>query len=468
VAAPNSRNKKVLSDYQKRRRQELGLELDEEVSVDSQLMRLETDIRRLKVEFDIFFNGASKQPPYDTRNRVETMFSRLGDDRSLTYAQRYKMNSLNARFASFRDMWRRAMQNREEGRDFVTVARAKLAAMREEADAAIVARKAAANGSAVAVSEPAKAVEMTNAPSINGGPVAQPAPIAPTMNGGPVAQPAPTVPTPLAPPKPVPPPVMPPPAKPAAQAATGSGNTGPLRKIIPPDAPPPVAAQTGSPSPDRRDGDRRESDRRAPELRPLPYGRRALDPRPGFGESEPAKATPPASQVTRPPNQATPPARQTAPPARQTAPPAPPARQTAPPVNQAAPPKREPPPFPVPQPAAPRPAAAATPNPPPPSPVAAKPAPAPGARKVTASREMASFTFTNPRQEPKEVQALLKEMSKARQRCGESQDDLIPSRFGHMLALRADTLRKTAGCKTVVFSVVIEDGHVNLTARAGE
>lgn len=91
---------------------------------DEQLTRLEDDIRRLRIEFDIFFNGASKRPPYDTKGRVETLLKRLGDDRTLTYAQRYRYNSLAARYNAFRDLWRRTMQGREEGRDQVSAARA--------------------------------------------------------------------------------------------------------------------------------------------------------------------------------------------------------------------------------------------------------------------------------------------------------------------------------------------------------
>lgn len=97
---------------------------EEEPTVDDQLTRLEDDIRRLKVEFDIFFNGASKRPPYDTKGRVETVFKRLGDDRSLTYAQRYRYNSLATRYNAFRELWRRTMKGREEGRDPVSAARA--------------------------------------------------------------------------------------------------------------------------------------------------------------------------------------------------------------------------------------------------------------------------------------------------------------------------------------------------------
>lgn len=91
---------------------------------DEQLTRLEDDIRRLRIEFDIFFNGAAKRPPYDTKGRVETLLKRLGDDRTLTYAQRYRYNTLAARYNAFRDLWRRTMQGREEGRDPASAARA--------------------------------------------------------------------------------------------------------------------------------------------------------------------------------------------------------------------------------------------------------------------------------------------------------------------------------------------------------
>lgn len=95
-----------------------------EPTVDEQLTRLEEDIRRLKIEFDMFFNGASKRPPYDTKGRVETQIKRLGDDRTLSFAHRYRYNSLASRYNAFRDLWRRIMQGREEGRDPVATARA--------------------------------------------------------------------------------------------------------------------------------------------------------------------------------------------------------------------------------------------------------------------------------------------------------------------------------------------------------
>jgi len=89
---------------------------DEQPTPEEQLNRLEEDIRRLKVEFDIYFNGAARRPPYDTKGRVETVIKRLADERTLTFAQRYRYNSLVARYTSFLQLWRRTMQDREEGR----------------------------------------------------------------------------------------------------------------------------------------------------------------------------------------------------------------------------------------------------------------------------------------------------------------------------------------------------------------
>ncbi len=92
--------------------------------VDEQLSRLEEDIRRLKIEYDIYFNNATRRPPFDTRSRVETTIKRLADDRTFTFAQRFRYNSLVARFTAMREMWRRTMQDREEGRDAASLARA--------------------------------------------------------------------------------------------------------------------------------------------------------------------------------------------------------------------------------------------------------------------------------------------------------------------------------------------------------
>lgn len=88
--------------------------LEEAVAADKQLNKLEDDIRRLKIEFDIYFNGSSKRPPLEARARLEANIKRMSDNRSLSFQQRYQLNGMVARFTSYRELWRRTMRSRGE------------------------------------------------------------------------------------------------------------------------------------------------------------------------------------------------------------------------------------------------------------------------------------------------------------------------------------------------------------------
>jgi len=118
------RDNKLLRAQLRAKKKRLVSSEEPETTVEEHLSRLEEDIRRLKIEFDIFFNGGAKRPPYDTKGRVDTLIKRLADDRTLTYAQRYRYNSFATRYNAFRELWRRTMQGREEGRDPASAARA--------------------------------------------------------------------------------------------------------------------------------------------------------------------------------------------------------------------------------------------------------------------------------------------------------------------------------------------------------
>lgn len=83
-------------------------------SIDDQLSRLDEDIRKLKVEFEIYFNGGSKKPPYDMKYRTDSLVKRLYDARNMTFGQRFKYNSLVARYNVYKELWRRLVKNMEE------------------------------------------------------------------------------------------------------------------------------------------------------------------------------------------------------------------------------------------------------------------------------------------------------------------------------------------------------------------
>ena len=93
---------------QKQTKQEAAAEIDQQIA------RLEDDIRKLKIDFDIYFNGAAKRAPLEARARIESNIKRIADDRNLTYAQRYQYNSVVSRFTSYRELWRRLLKAKGE------------------------------------------------------------------------------------------------------------------------------------------------------------------------------------------------------------------------------------------------------------------------------------------------------------------------------------------------------------------
>ena len=88
--------------------------LEETANIDKQLSKLEDDIRKLKIDFDIYFNGSVKRPPLEARARLESQIKRMSDNRSMSFSQRYQLNSLVSRFTSYRELWRRALRTKGE------------------------------------------------------------------------------------------------------------------------------------------------------------------------------------------------------------------------------------------------------------------------------------------------------------------------------------------------------------------
>jgi hypothetical protein len=87
------------------------------VTTDEELTKLEDDIRRLKIEYEVYFNGNSDRPPRDRVYRVETLIKRHTADQSkLTFGQRYKLNALAQKYAVQNALWKRRLMEKEEGR----------------------------------------------------------------------------------------------------------------------------------------------------------------------------------------------------------------------------------------------------------------------------------------------------------------------------------------------------------------
>ena len=87
--------------------------------VDEELSRLEENIRRLKIEYEAYFNGGTPRPPNDTLYRVEQAIKKYsGEVARLSAGQRFRFNNLWQRYAAHNSLWQKKLRSREEGREF--------------------------------------------------------------------------------------------------------------------------------------------------------------------------------------------------------------------------------------------------------------------------------------------------------------------------------------------------------------
>jgi hypothetical protein len=96
--------------------------------IDQQLQQLETELRRLEAEYNMFFAGQLPRPPWETRRRVEAIVRRFDRGYIQSLADRFRFNTLQGRFATFVDLWDRGVRAREEGRPGPFASRARPAA----------------------------------------------------------------------------------------------------------------------------------------------------------------------------------------------------------------------------------------------------------------------------------------------------------------------------------------------------
>jgi hypothetical protein len=85
------------------------------VTVDEEISLLEETVRRLKIEYDVYFGGGSKRPPADTEWRVQSILKKYSDTHKMSFPQRFKYNSIVQRYALFSDLWRQKLKIKEEG-----------------------------------------------------------------------------------------------------------------------------------------------------------------------------------------------------------------------------------------------------------------------------------------------------------------------------------------------------------------
>jgi hypothetical protein len=85
------------------------------VTIDEELNLLDQQLRRLKIEYEIFFNNPAKRPPTDVEWKVLSLIRKFSDSSRLSFSQRFRYNEMAQRYAIQSDLWRKKMRIREEG-----------------------------------------------------------------------------------------------------------------------------------------------------------------------------------------------------------------------------------------------------------------------------------------------------------------------------------------------------------------
>ena len=85
------------------------------MTIDEELNLLDQQLRRLKIDYEIFFNNPSKRPPTDVEWKALALIRKFSDGTHMSFTQRFRYNEMAQRYAIHSDLWRKKMRIREEG-----------------------------------------------------------------------------------------------------------------------------------------------------------------------------------------------------------------------------------------------------------------------------------------------------------------------------------------------------------------
>src|SRR6516162_2619348 len=86
-------------------------------TIDEELAQFERDIRQLKIEYDQYFGGGRKRPPSEIEWRIELVVKRYGErGGDMKFAQRFRFSNLSQTYAKYKDIFRKKVQQKEEGK----------------------------------------------------------------------------------------------------------------------------------------------------------------------------------------------------------------------------------------------------------------------------------------------------------------------------------------------------------------
>jgi hypothetical protein len=86
------------------------------MTIDEELNLLESHLRRLKIEYEVYFSNPQKKPPSDLEWKVVSLLRKFSDGGGgMKLSHRFRYNEMAQRYAIYSDLWRKKGRIREEG-----------------------------------------------------------------------------------------------------------------------------------------------------------------------------------------------------------------------------------------------------------------------------------------------------------------------------------------------------------------
>lgn len=83
--------------------------------IDEELEELETNVQRLRIEYDQYFLGVTKREPMVLKGKVQKAIVKFASQPPRNTRQRFKFNQLNSKFQVLRNQWGRILRQIESG-----------------------------------------------------------------------------------------------------------------------------------------------------------------------------------------------------------------------------------------------------------------------------------------------------------------------------------------------------------------
>ena len=79
---------------------------------------LNSQIRQLQTKWEMFFAGVEAKPPHELQRRVEKLIREYAFQEIKNNTERFRYQTLTARFNTFNELWQKRLRAREEGKAF--------------------------------------------------------------------------------------------------------------------------------------------------------------------------------------------------------------------------------------------------------------------------------------------------------------------------------------------------------------